>query len=228
MPDSVLSEPCKTAPARHAASLLVLRSGGASGAAVLMGMRGAGHRFMPNRLVFPGGAVDRADLRTIPASPLPPAAAGALQRAANPALAAALGIAAARELAEEAGLSLGAPPALDGMHYLCRAVTPPGPADPLQRALPDRRRGPGLRRPRRFRRAREPALLYTGGGAGARPRLDHPQGDGASGGLARDPLRRAGASDALAGVPQQAVGAGVATPPATAPRRVRRGPRAPA
>ncbi len=128
MPDTSVSEPRRTVPARHAASLLVLRDGGAggAGAAVLMGMRGAGHRFMPNRLVYPGGAVDRADLRTVPASPLPPATAAALQRAANPALAAALGIAAARELAEEAGLSLGVPPALDGMHYLCRAVTPPG------------------------------------------------------------------------------------------------------
>ncbi len=128
MPDSPLPEPrARTVPARHAASLLVLRAGAdGAGAAVLMGMRGAGHRFMPNRLVYPGGAVDRADLRTVPASPLPPATAAALQRAANPALAAALGIAAARELAEEAGLSLGAPPALDGLHYLCRAVTPPG------------------------------------------------------------------------------------------------------
>ena len=35
---------------------------------MLMGMRGAKHRFMPNRLVFPGGRVDRADL-TMPISP---------------------------------------------------------------------------------------------------------------------------------------------------------------
>jgi 8-oxo-dGTP pyrophosphatase MutT (NUDIX family) len=90
-----------------------------------MGMRGAGHRFMPNRLVYPGGRVDRADMRAQPASPLSPAARAGLERAANPALAAALGIAAARELEEETGLSLGSPPALDGLHYLCRAVTPP-------------------------------------------------------------------------------------------------------
>ena len=40
------------------------------------------------------------------------------------ALARGLAIAAARELEEETGLSLGTPPALDGLDYLCRAVTP--------------------------------------------------------------------------------------------------------
>ena len=48
--------------ARHAASLILWRPG-PDGIEVLMGMRGAGHRFMPNRLVFPGGAVDQADRR---------------------------------------------------------------------------------------------------------------------------------------------------------------------
>jgi 8-oxo-dGTP pyrophosphatase MutT (NUDIX family) len=36
-----------------------------------------------------------------------------------------LGIAAARELHEETGLSLGSPPRLDVLHLLARAVTPP-------------------------------------------------------------------------------------------------------
>jgi 8-oxo-dGTP pyrophosphatase MutT (NUDIX family) len=92
---------------------------------MLMGMRGARHRFMPNRLVFPGGRVDAADLRTASATPLSVKTAWALQRKANPALAHALGIAAARELREETGLSLGEPPRLDVLHYLARAVTPP-------------------------------------------------------------------------------------------------------
>jgi 8-oxo-dGTP pyrophosphatase MutT (NUDIX family) len=35
-----------------------------------------------------------------------------------------LGVAAARELEEETALTLGSPPALDGLDYLCRAVTP--------------------------------------------------------------------------------------------------------
>ena len=89
-----------------------------------MGVRGARHRFMPNRLVFPGGAVDRADLAAASSTPLAPGTRARLERSANPALAHGLGIAAARELEEETGLSLGAPPALDGIDYICRLVTP--------------------------------------------------------------------------------------------------------
>jgi 8-oxo-dGTP pyrophosphatase MutT (NUDIX family) len=110
--------------ARHAASLLVIREA-ASGTEVLMGMRGAGHRFMPNRLVFPGGAVDKAD-RTLPAAAEPgPALMAMLQRSARPPLARAIAMAAARELHEETGLSLGRLPRLDQLDYLCRAITPP-------------------------------------------------------------------------------------------------------
>ncbi len=110
--------------ARHAASLLLWRNG-AVGTEVLMGMRGAGHRFVPNRLVFPGGAVDESD-RTAPAAAEPdPATLEQLGRNARPKLARALAMAAARELEEETGLSLGHPPRLDTMRYLCRAVTPP-------------------------------------------------------------------------------------------------------
>ena len=111
--------------ARDAASLLVLRQT-ASGPALLMGMRGAGHRFMPNRLVFPGGSVDAGDLAAPAASPLTPLTRARLEKAASPELAHGLAIAAARELEEETGLSLGAPPELAGLHYLCRMVTPPG------------------------------------------------------------------------------------------------------
>jgi len=110
---------------RHAASLVVYRSLGAA-TEVLMGMRGAKHRFMPNRLVFPGGAVDQADLSAPCATPLSPATEHALRKNANGHLAHGLGIAAARELAEETGLSLGVPPHLHVLEYLARAVTPPG------------------------------------------------------------------------------------------------------
>ena len=89
-----------------------------------MGLRGAGHRFMPNRLVFPGGAVEPADHGAEVASPLHPWVLARLSISAEPRLAAALAVAAARELEEEAGLSLGTPPALGGLDYLCRAVTP--------------------------------------------------------------------------------------------------------
>lgn len=93
-----------------------------------MGLRGAGHRFMPNKLVFPGGAVDPGDATAAIAAPPRPEVLRLLERAAPPALAAALPVAAARELEEEAGLSLGQgpgqPPRLSGLDYLCRAVTP--------------------------------------------------------------------------------------------------------
>jgi 8-oxo-dGTP pyrophosphatase MutT (NUDIX family) len=116
-----MSEPV---PPRPAASLLVLRRSPAD-PDVLMGLRGAGHRFMPNRLVFPGGAVDAEDHVAASASPLRPEVLRRLQASADPSLAAALGHAAARELSEETGLSLGDPPRLSGLDYLCRAVTPP-------------------------------------------------------------------------------------------------------
>src|SRR5271165_817482 len=108
-------------PARDAASLLLLRPG----PAVLMGMRGAGHRFMPSKLVFPGGAVDPEDRDAPCGTPLRPATQAALARTGGVDLAHALGIAAARELAEETGLSLGTPPRLHTLAYLCRAVSPP-------------------------------------------------------------------------------------------------------
>ncbi len=108
---------------RPAASLLLLREG-AAGPEVLMGTRGAGHRFMPNRLVFPGGAVDPADHAAPCATPLRPEVARRLQDGAEGSLAHALGIAAARELTEETGLSLGDPPPLAVLDDLCRAITP--------------------------------------------------------------------------------------------------------
>jgi len=111
----------KAVRARHAASIVVLRGDEPQ---MLMGTRGAKHRFMPNRLVFPGGAVDRADLSARCATELPSHALRLLQRSANPHLARALAIAAARELEEETGLTLGNPPRLDGIDYLCRAITP--------------------------------------------------------------------------------------------------------
>ena len=94
-----------------------------------MGVRGAGHRFVPNRLVFPGGAVDPADRTASAATEPGPALLAALQLRARPPLARGIAMAAARELHEETGMWLatspGAPPLLDRLSYLCRAVTPP-------------------------------------------------------------------------------------------------------
>ena len=123
-PAGIATRPRAVTP-KHAASLLVLREGGA-GTEVLMGMRGAKHRFMPNRLVFPGGKVDRADYTARIAAPLRPDVLLRLEKASTPRLCHALAHAAARELDEESGLSLGLPPMLDGLDFLCRAVTPPG------------------------------------------------------------------------------------------------------
>lgn len=108
---------------RDAATLILFKKD-EDGLRVLMGLRNAGHKFMPNRMAFPGGGVDPEDFGAAIASPLPEPALARLQRAAAPELAAALGYAAARELEEETGLSLGRPPALAGLDYLCRAETP--------------------------------------------------------------------------------------------------------
>ena len=123
MPEDQVHHTIKPVRARHAASLIVLRGQG-DNPELLMGMRGASHRFNPNRLVFPGGAVDRADLTAPCATPLSPRTEWALRKSANPRLAHGLGIAAARELLEETGLTLGSPPRLDVLAYLMRAVTP--------------------------------------------------------------------------------------------------------
>ena len=121
--DNAMTPPARTPAvrARHAASLIVL----GPGPTMLMGLRGAGHKFMPNKLVFPGGSVDPVDA-TAPAAAEPtPHVMALLGKGAKPRLARAIVMAAARELEEETGLSLGSPPALDGLNYLGRAVTPP-------------------------------------------------------------------------------------------------------
>ena len=110
--------------ARHAASLLVARQT-AAGPELVMARRAAHHRFMPNVLVFPGGAVDPADFTAPAATELSPAVQARLERSATPDLARALAIAAARELQEEVGLTLSTPPSLHGLDYVCRAITPP-------------------------------------------------------------------------------------------------------
>jgi 8-oxo-dGTP pyrophosphatase MutT (NUDIX family) len=109
---------------RPAASLLVIDHSGAE-PTLLMARRALHHRFMPGVLVFPGGAVDEADHHARAARPLKPATAARLHRCAPPALAHALAHAAARELTEEVGLSLGIPPDFGELDILCRAITPP-------------------------------------------------------------------------------------------------------
>lgn len=130
---------------RNAATVIVLRDRSGD-PAILMGQRGATAAFMPNKFVFPGGAVDAAD-RDVPlASPLPAVCRDRLAQEAEPGLQTALAAAAIRELWEETGLVLGQPgdwpgqipgdwkeyaatghvPAADALQFVFRALTPPG------------------------------------------------------------------------------------------------------
>ena len=121
--DTALTVPQKARAvrARHAASLIVLRPD----RTMLMGLRGAGHKFMPNKLVFPGGAVDRGDATAPAGSEMAPHVAAMVEKGAKPRLARAIAMAAARELDEETALTLGSPPDLSALDYLGRAITPP-------------------------------------------------------------------------------------------------------
>lgn len=120
------------------ASSLVLYRGHGRSLEILVGLRGANHVFVPNRVVYPGGRVDPHDARIRPATPLRDDVATRLRRTATAPRARALAIAAVRELFEETGLLLAAgddvpeqwhpeiAPRLDTLDYIFRAVTPPG------------------------------------------------------------------------------------------------------
>jgi len=136
-------------PPKDASTLILLdRSGPA--AKVLMGKRHHGHVFLPNKFVFPGGSVDPADRKMTAGAPLDPRAEAKLMlhlRRPSAAKAQALALAAIRETFEETGLFLGqkrdnapkAPPGpwsafaeanihpdLSTVHFIARAITPPG------------------------------------------------------------------------------------------------------
>lgn len=132
---------------RNAATVIMVRER-QSGPEILMGQRGAKAAFMPNKFVFPGGAVDAED-QFSSGLELAPVLLDTLSREATPELAQALVHAAIREVWEETGLILGrqapdvagqvtAPenwreffaqgyvPNADGMRFVFRAITPPG------------------------------------------------------------------------------------------------------
>jgi 8-oxo-dGTP pyrophosphatase MutT (NUDIX family) len=113
---------------------------------ILMGKRAAGHKFMPNKFVFPGGKVDAGDSRLQPPHDLHPAVLKRLRKSCSESRARALAMAAIRETFEETGLVLGEPdtptlktrsphwrdflqydinPRLDTLHFVARAITPP-------------------------------------------------------------------------------------------------------
>jgi len=99
-------------PIRDAASVILLRDAQAT-PRVLMGQRGKSAAFMPNKYVFPGGAVDAADgARSV----------GSACMARLGPLGPALVCAALREVREETGLRITAP---ERLRYVFRAITPP-------------------------------------------------------------------------------------------------------
>lgn len=132
-------------PIRPASTLIILRNL-ASEPQVLMGQRGSKAAFMPNKFVFPGGAVDTADSTIVLAQPLTNKCHARLQQDSTGPEPETLAIAAIRELWEETGLILGvrepwndAPkdwrdfadagfrPTAKNMYFFFRAITPPGP-----------------------------------------------------------------------------------------------------
>lgn len=129
---------------RDAATVIVLRNRNHA-PSVLMGQRGANAAFMPNKFVFPGGAVDPDDAHVPFADPLSPLCETRLIDGVPTDRAAALAGAAIRELWEETGQILGRPgiwdrppanwrsfaetghtPSASPLQFVFRAITPPG------------------------------------------------------------------------------------------------------
>lgn len=130
---------------RDAATVIALRDRTGE-PRVLMGQRGEGAAFLPNKFVFPGGAVDAADTAVPLVRPLPAICAERLREKAAGDIGQALAAAAIRELWEETGLMLGVPgawpgavpadwagfaasgqiPSAEALQFVFRAITPPG------------------------------------------------------------------------------------------------------
>lgn len=131
---------------RNAATVITVRDRMGDNPSILMGQRGAKAAFMPNKVVFPGGAVDPEDAEVPLATPLPEVCRARLLDHCDRDLSHPLAAAAVRELWEETGLVLGEPgrweqtpppdwgsfaetghlPAAHGLQYVFRAITPPG------------------------------------------------------------------------------------------------------
>jgi 8-oxo-dGTP pyrophosphatase MutT (NUDIX family) len=138
-------KPIDKSQIRNAATVILLRDR-FTAPRILMGQRGAKAVFMPNKFVFPGGAVDADDANIALAAPLPETCATRLTEDADPTLAHAITVAAVREVWEETGLILGQKgdwagdipddwttfaatghvPRASNMQFVFRALTPPG------------------------------------------------------------------------------------------------------
>jgi 8-oxo-dGTP pyrophosphatase MutT (NUDIX family) len=117
---------------------------------VLLGRRHARHRFLPGKFVFPGGRIEPADrLMAVSAALHGTHAERLMRRVKRPSIAKSAGyaLAAVRETYEETGIMLGVPvtkpavappglwqefakagivPDLSQIHFIARAITPPG------------------------------------------------------------------------------------------------------
>ena len=131
---------------------------------VLLGRRHARHRFLPGKFVFPGGRIEPADrLMAVSAHLHQTHAERLMRRVKRPSLAksAAYALTAVRETYEETGIMLGVPatkamaappglwqefakagivPDLSQIHFIARAITPPGRPLPFRQPLLCRRR----------------------------------------------------------------------------------------
>ena len=130
---------------RNAATVIVLRDR-ETRPRILMGQRGAKAVFMPNKFVFPGGAVDPTDGAVPLGTSIAEPCHSRLGEESEPNLQNALCAAAIRELWEETGQVLGVPGAWSGdipadwaafaatghvphaqaLQFVFRALTPPG------------------------------------------------------------------------------------------------------
>ncbi len=128
---------------RDAATLIIIRRDDGE-PKVMMGRRHGGHSFMPDKWVFPGGRIDRADFNAPHGTDLRPEVAARLAKTTPVIRGRALAMAAVRETFEEVGLllatpappriaagpwreflALGALPDLSALDFVARAVTPP-------------------------------------------------------------------------------------------------------
>jgi 8-oxo-dGTP pyrophosphatase MutT (NUDIX family) len=138
------TRPQRAPKPKDAATLILVRTR-KNATEVLMGQRAAGHVFMPDKWVFPGGRLDPTDALA-PAASEPTELdadrlkAGGIRRAPR-----AFGLCAVREVFEETGLIVGArgqakgkpprgwtayashnaAPELHKLRFVCRAITPP-------------------------------------------------------------------------------------------------------
>jgi 8-oxo-dGTP pyrophosphatase MutT (NUDIX family) len=140
----VSKEPIRALRPKLAGTLILTRQT-KRGREVLMGRRSSKHAFMPERYVFPGGRVDRADHYAPLAGMVKGEDEACLKRVLGERRARAAAAAALRETAEEAGLIVGRPgpvasrhpnwspfrsaglqPDASDLQLIARAITPPG------------------------------------------------------------------------------------------------------